>query len=60
MCGDGAMRVPASSFMEKFVEENGGSVDSVYALLMTIPHMFDFHTKQKHEFAVDLYVLRKK
>ena len=60
MCSDGAMRVPASSFMEKFVEENGGRVDSVYALLMTIPHMFDFHTKQKHEFAVDLYVLRKK
>jgi putative methylase len=60
MCSDGAMRVSASSFMEKFVEENGGKVDSVYALLMTIPHMFDFHTKRKHEFAVDLYVFRKK
>jgi putative methylase len=59
-CSEGAMRVPASSFMEKFVQENGGRVDSVYALLMTIPHMFDFHTKQRHEFAVDLYVLRKK
>jgi putative methylase len=59
-CSDGALRVPGSSFMEKFVQENGGRVDSVYGLLMTIPHMFDFHTEQRHEFAVDLYVLRKK
>jgi predicted RNA methylase len=46
--------------MERFVEENGGTVDSVYALLMTIPRMFSFHSEKKHEFVVDLYVLRKK
>lgn len=59
-CGDGAIQVSSSSFMERFVEENGGTVDSVYALLMTIPHMFSFHSQKKHEFVVDLYVLRKK
>lgn len=57
---DGVLQVSGTSFMENFAEENGGTVDSVYALLMTIPHMFRFHTKQKHEFVVDLYVLRKK
>lgn len=59
-CSDGAIQVSSSSFMERFVEENGGTVDSVYALLMTIPHMFSFHSQKKHEFVVDLYVLRKK
>jgi len=59
-CSDGAIQVSSSSFMERFVEENGGAVDSVYALLMTIPHMFSFHSQKKHEFVVDLYVLRKK
>jgi putative methylase len=57
---DGVLQVSGTSFMENFVEENGGKVDSVYALLMTIPHMFSFHTEKKHEFMVDLYVLRKK
>lgn len=59
-CSDGAIQVSSSSFMERFVEENGGTVDSVYALLMTIPRMFSFHSEKKHEFVVDLYVLRKK
>jgi predicted RNA methylase len=45
--------------MKRFVEENGGRIESVYALLMTIPHMFSFHTEKKHEFVVDLYVMRK-
>ncbi len=59
-CSDGAIQVSSSSFMERFVEENGGTVDSVYALLMTIPRMFSFHSEKKHEFVVDLYVLGKK
>ena len=59
-CSDGAIQVSSSLFMERFVEENGGTVDSVYALLMTIPRMFSFHSEKKHEFVVDLYVLRKK
>jgi len=51
--------VPAapSPFIEKFVEEHGGSVRAVYAMIMTIPHMFSFHTERKHEFIVDLCVI---
>ena len=58
--GDGILQVAGTGFMNNLVEENGGIVDSVYALLMTIPHMFPFHTEKRHEFVVDLYVLRKK
>jgi putative methylase len=57
---DGAVRVSASSFMEKLVEENSGRIDCVYALLMTIPHIFSFHTEKRHEFLTDLYVIRSK
>jgi predicted RNA methylase len=31
----------------------------VYAMLMTIPRMFDFHTKVKHDFVIDLYFIKK-
>ncbi len=57
---DGAVKVSASSFMEQFVDENCGTIDAVYALLMTVPHMFSFHTEKRHEFVADLYVLRRK
>lgn len=49
-----------SPFIKQFVEEHGGTIKAVYTMLMTIPHMFSFHTKRKHEFAVDLYVIEKK
>ena len=29
-------------------------------MVMAIPYMFDFHTKRKHEFAVDLYIIERK
>jgi putative methylase len=51
--------VPPSPFIKKFVEDLNGVVEAVYALPMTIPRMFDFHTKRKHEFIVDLYIIRK-
>ena len=35
-------------------------IKAVYPLLMTIPHTFKFHTKLKHKFEVDLYVLEGK
>jgi putative methylase len=54
------LRVEASPFIQRFVEERGGMVESVYALLLTIPRMFDFHTKAKHEIAIDLYVIKRK
>jgi putative methylase len=55
----GFLQVHASPFLEKFIAKQGGSVTAVYALLMTIPRMFDFHTKLKHDFVVDLYVIKK-
>ena len=57
--GEKLLQVTASPFIEGFVEERGGTIKAVYAMLMTIPRMFDFHTKTKHEIIVDLYVIRK-
>ncbi len=54
------LRVQPSPFIENFVEERGGVVSAVYALLMTIPHIFDFHKKLRHDIVVDLYVIRSK
>ncbi|MBT0160280.1 methyltransferase domain-containing protein [Candidatus Bathyarchaeota archaeon A05DMB-2] len=53
------LQVAPSPFLERFVEKHGGSVEAVYALLMTIPRMFDFHMKAKHDFVVDLYILKR-
>jgi putative methylase len=58
-CSDGAIKVCASPFMQRFVGENGGRIDSVYALLMSVPRTFSFHTEKMHDFIVDLYVVRK-
>jgi putative methylase len=55
----GFLQVPASPFLEKFIAKHGGSVKAVYAMLMTIPRMFDFHTKLKHDFVIDMYVIKK-
>jgi putative methylase len=56
----GFLQVQASPFIERFIAKNGGSVTAVYAMLMTIPRMFEFHTKLKHDFIIDLYVIKKK
>jgi putative methylase len=53
------LQVAPSPFIEKFVRSHGGVVKAVYAMLMTIPRMFDFHTKMKHDFVVDLYIIKK-
>ncbi len=55
----GFLQVPASPFLERFVTKHGGAVTAVYAMLMTIPRMFDFHKKLKHDFVIDLYVIEK-
>lgn len=54
------MPATPSPFIERFVERHERRIKAVYAMLMTIPHMFSFHTKRKHEFVVDLYVIEKK
>lgn len=46
-----------SNFIKRFVEGHNGKIKAVYPMLMTIPHMFNFHTKRRHEFIVDLYVV---
>ncbi len=56
---NGFLQVSPSPFLERFVSKHNGIVKSVYATLMTIPKMFDFHTKLKHDFVVDIYVIKK-
>jgi putative methylase len=46
-------------FLRNFVEGRGGKINAVYAMIMTIPHMFSFHTKRRHEFVTDLLVIEK-
>jgi putative methylase len=58
--GGQPLRIEASPFIQRFVEERGAQVEAVYALLLVIPRMFDFHTKVKYEIVIDLYVLRRK
>ena len=55
----GLLYVSPSSFIEKLVESHHGVIKAVYAMLMTIPRMFEFHTKMKHDFVVDLYVIKR-
>jgi len=57
--GTNAVPVPPSPFVKRFVEGHNGRINAVFAMLMTIPHMFSFHTKRKHEFVVDLYVIER-
>jgi len=56
----GLLQVEASPFIARFVEANGGRIEAVYALLLIIPRMFDFHTKARSETIIDLYVIRRK
>ena len=55
----GSLQVAPSPFIEKFVERHHAVVTAVYAMLMTIPRMFDFHTKTKHDFVIDLYLIKR-
>jgi len=55
----GFLKLQSSPFLERLVGKNNGYVESVYAMLMTIPRMFDFHKQIKHDFVIDLYVIKK-
>jgi putative methylase len=57
---DDVPKVSASPFFRRFIEKRGGCIKAVYPMVMTIPYMFSFHTKRRHEFTVDLYVLRRR
>ncbi len=56
----GPLQIEPSPFMQRFVQEHGGKIEAAYALPLTIPHMFDFHTKAKKEIVIDLYVIKEK
>ena len=53
----GFVQVQPSPFLEQFVSKYGGAVKAVYAMSMTIPKLFTFHTKSKYDFVVDLYII---
>jgi putative methylase len=55
--GTGLFEIQPSDFLKRFIEQHGGVVKAVFATLMTIPKMFDFHTKTSHDFVIDLYVI---
>ncbi|UCC33603.1 MAG: methyltransferase [Candidatus Bathyarchaeota archaeon] len=55
--GTRSISTQPSPFLKRFIEKYGGRIREVYAMLMEIPHMFDFHDKKKHRFIVDLYVI---
>jgi len=49
-----------SPFLNKLVENCGGEVIAVYTMLMTIPRMFNFHKRLRHQFLVDIYIIERK
>jgi putative methylase len=59
-CKTGIIQVVPSPFLKNLIEKRGGRIRAVYAMIMTIPHMFSFHEERKHEFVVDLFVIDKK
>jgi putative methylase len=59
-CKAGIIQVAPSPFLKRFIERYGGRIRAVYAMIMTIPYMFSFHEKRKHEFVVDLFIIDKK
>jgi putative methylase len=57
---DAALRFSPSPFLRRFIEKHGGTIKAVYPMVMTIPHMFDFHVRRRHEFVVHLYIIEKR
>ncbi len=57
--GTNTVRVPPSPFIERFVSSLNGEAESAYAMLMTIPHMFNFHRRERHLFIAELHVIQR-
>ena len=55
---DDVLQVSASPFLRRLIAKRGGCIKAVHPMVMTIPYMFSFHTKRRHEFTVDLYVIK--
>jgi putative methylase len=57
--GAGTMQTQPSRFLKWFIEKHGGQIRNVYTMVMTVPRIFSFHAKKRHEFMVDLYIIEK-
>jgi putative methylase len=53
------LKISPSQFIRKIVEESNGKIEAVYAILFTMPHMFQFHTRHKYNYVVDFYVIKR-
>ena len=42
-------------FIKRFIERRGGKVTGIFHMEMTIPKLFEFHTKERRNIKVDLY-----
>ena len=47
-------------FIKTFIEKRGGKVTGIFVMKMDIPRLFEFHTRRRHIFAVDLYRIEGK
>ncbi|MEM2099287.1 MAG: METTL5 family protein [Candidatus Bathyarchaeia archaeon] len=55
----GILQIEAPSFITRIAEAYNARAEAAYALLLTIPHMFNFHSKEKREIITDLYVIKR-
>jgi len=47
-------------FIKRFIERRGGKVTGIFHMEMTIPKLFEFHTKERRNIKVDLYRIEGK
>jgi len=47
-------------FIKTFIEKRGGKVTGIFAMKMDIPRLFEFHTRRRHSFTVNLYHIEGK
>ena len=47
-------------FIKRFIEKRGGKVTGIFHMEMTIPRLFEFHTKERRSIKVDLYRIEGK
>jgi len=47
-------------FIKRFIEKHGGKVTDIFHMEMTIPKLFEFHTKERRNIKIDLYRIEGK
>ena len=47
-------------FIKRFIEKRGGRVTGIFPMQTTIPKLFEFHTRRRHNVGVDLYQVEGK